>query len=365
MALIARYGIWYLRKKIGGKRRRISTGFPVGTKQSKESAKRRAAEIETEIRSGVHGWTKETPTVKTYWLKTYRPTYTEQKAAPQRDDQVMAHALPIFGDTPLHQVKKSDCERYLAVRRKSLRANPQHTHPKKISEGTVQRERSFLHAFFQQAVDDEIIDRNPWKKIERKPYSVRHRILTEANQGKLLRALSPRFQRFVQFLLGTGVRLDEARGIDHMKDLHLDERWIKVTGKFGKTREVPLPAELVPMLRSQLEADGTLWTQNPQRLREVLQTAAVKAKVPHLSPHDLRHTFGHRWLSGGGDIYTLSRILGHESVKVTETHYAYLLTEDLRAAADRVNLGLGLPRAAGTVVRMARGATGGHPKAGF
>lgn len=87
--LKARNGIWYYVKKIKGKRRRISTGFPVATKASKESAKRRATEIELEIRSNAHGWSKEVPTVKDYWTKNYRPTYTVKKSAPERDDQVM------------------------------------------------------------------------------------------------------------------------------------------------------------------------------------------------------------------------------------------------------------------------------------
>ncbi|HUP39337.1 MAG TPA: site-specific integrase [Vicinamibacterales bacterium] len=195
------------------------------------------------------------------------------------------------------------------------------------------------------------------------------------NQGELLRRLSTRFQRFVLFLLGTGVRLQECRGIDPAKDLHLKERWVRVTGKFGKTREVPLPSELVPVIEEQLKADGALWKQNPQRLREVLadgcrERTAIQARVsrrgnvvaaatgrtplPHLSPHDLRHTYGHRWLVGGGDIFTLSRILGHESVAVTEKHYAYLLTENLRGAMDRVDLGLGLQTTKGKVVAMRR-----------
>jgi integrase len=48
-------------------------------------------------------------------------------------------------------------------------------------------------------------------------------------------------------------------------------------------------------------------------------------------------------LKAGGDIYTLSKILGHASVAVTEKHYAHLLREDLRSKADAIDLGLGLP----------------------
>ena len=70
-------------------------------------------------------------------------------------------------------------------------------------------------------------------------------------------------------------------------------------------------------------------TQNQQRLREVLAGGAVHARVTHLTPHTLRHTFGTRWLQAGGDIYKLSRILGHSSVAVTEAHYAHLLKDGL------------------------------------
>jgi len=60
-------------------------------------------------------------------------------------------------------------------------------------------------------------------------------------------------------------------------------------------------------LVEQLEEDGKLWRQNPQRLREVLADGSARAKVPHVTPHVLRHTFGTRWLQAGGDIYKLSK----------------------------------------------------------
>jgi site-specific recombinase XerD len=52
----------------------------------------------------------------------------------------------------------------------------------------------------------------------------------------------------------------------------------------------------------------------------------------------LRHTFGTRWLQAGGDLYKLSKILGHSSVAVTEAHCAHLLKEDLVAASQQVKI---------------------------
>ena len=51
---------------------------------------------------------------------------------------------------------------------------------------------------------------------------------------------------------------------------------------------------------------------------------------PDIHPHMLRNNFAKRFLMSGGDIYTLSKILGHSSVQVTEQCYLDLKTEDLR-----------------------------------
>jgi integrase len=91
--------------------------------------------------------------------------------------------------------------------------------------------------------------------------------------------------------------------------------------------------------------------QNPQRLREVLAEGSARAKIPPITPHVLRHTIGTRWLQAGGDIYKLSKILGHSSVAVTEAHYAHLLKEDLVAASQQVKIPVA-KRGNGDVVRM-------------
>jgi len=76
--------------------------------------------------------------------------------------------------------------------------------------------------------------------------------------------------------------------------------------------------------------------------------------MPHVSPHTCRHTFGHRWLAAGGDLFKLAKVLGHASVAVTQKHYAYLLKENLRDAVDRLDLGLGLPKPTGKVLEWTR-----------
>jgi integrase len=336
MALKERNGFWHWEKKIKGERFRESTGFPVRGRAERLAAERKAAELELAVRSEKAGWVEaEVPTVQEWWER-YQQTHTLQKRAPERDSQMVRPFLGRFGSWPLDAVKQSDCLMYLNQRRAAFTDHQRRKTPVLLSEGTVQRERSFLQALWNAAIEDGHDMKNPWKGIERKPYEVRDRVLTEEEEGLLMAKLSLRFQRFTKVLLGTGVRLDECRGIDPATDIQWDNRYLRVTGKFGKTRLVPVVDTVLGTLREQLEAEGRLWTQNPQRLREVLQQGSERAGIAHLGPHTMRHTYGWRWLKNGGDIYTLSKILGHATVAVTERHYAHLMKDDLRDAADRV-----------------------------
>ncbi len=347
MALRKRGGIWYFRKTINGQLFRESTGFA-----DKKSAEQRACEIEHDIRAGIHGWKSTIPSFADWWA-VYRTTYTPQKSAKNRDAQIVAHFMPHFGAKRLDEITKSDVVRYLNLRRTQMTGNPGHKKRRLVSESTVRRERGLLQSIFERAIDEGHDIKNPFRGIKRGKDKARTRVLTLDEETLLLGALHPRFQRFVRFALGTGCRLDEIRGIAADRDVDRLRGTVHVIGKFRKERDVPMQPDALAALDEQLEADGKLWTQNPQRLREVLAEGAARVKITSITPHALRHTFGTRWLQAGGDIYKLSKILGHSSVAVTEAHYAHLLKEDLVAASQQVKIPVA-PRGTGNVVRMPR-----------
>lgn len=347
MALVKRGGVWYLRKMINGQVYRESTGFA-----DRKAAERRANEIELDIRAGVHGWKSTIPSFAEWWA-VYRKTYTPLKSAKNRDAQIVAHFLPHFGARPLDEITKSDIVRYLNMRRTQMTGNPGHKNRRLVSESTVRRERGLLQSIFERAIDEGYDIRDPFRGIKRGKDKPRTRVLTLDEETKLLDALHPRFQRFVRLALGTGCRLDEIRGIDPKQDIDWIRGTVHVIGKFRKERDVPMQPDANAALKEQLEEEDKLWKQNPQRLREVLAEGAVRAKIPTITPHALRHTFGTRWLQAGGDIYKLSKILGHSSVAVTEAHYAHLLKEDLVAASQQVRIPVA-PRGEGNVLRMRR-----------
>ena len=55
-----------------------------------------------------------------------------------------------------------------------------------------------------------------------------------------------------------------------------------------------------------------------------------RIQLEGVSPHTLRNNFAKRFLMNGGNIFTLSQILGHSSVTVTEKAYLDLTDDDIR-----------------------------------
>ena len=352
MGLRLRRGIWYYRRKIGGVRKEVCLGYP---EAEKAQAVKAAVKIASRLLDQHHGLApkpedeKTIPTFSAWWDR-YKAVYSAKKSKPGRDESIVGWWLMvpfgniIWGDAPLDQFKQSDCEAALARRREAGTLNPAWKKQRQdISEATVQRERGLIQAMFERAVDDGIIDRNPWKGVEKEQGEARTRLLLPDAEAKLKAVLTPQFQRFVEFVLETGLRLDEVRKITsdditatavHVHGKGRKRRTVCQQCKRlgGKCRNVPLTAKATERIEHQLAAEGHLWDQSPARLREVLQVGCDRAQIGHISPHDLRHEFGRRFIVKGGDIYMLSKILGHSSVAVTQKHYAAVLDSDLHNA---------------------------------
>jgi len=111
--------------------------------------------------------------------------------------------------------------------------------------------------------------------------------------------------------------------------------------KAGKMQHAPLSAVAVAILRTlgpQGDGyvfgwpDGRPWTVG--YLTHEFHKAAVDSGVANVHVHDCRHTFACRLLRGGVDIYTVSKLLRHASVVMSE-RYAHLSQEDLKVAVER------------------------------
>ena len=129
------------------------------------------------------------------------------------------------------------------------------------------------------------------------------------------------------FLLSTGARLSEALNADWA---HIDRRsgvWrIPATNsKSKKVRSIPLNSSAIEVL-DLLGTEGKsehlfINLQTKERLTAVNKVwgrLRIKAGLPHLRLHDLRHQFALFLVNAGHTIYEVQKILGHSDTKVTE-----------------------------------------------
>ena len=66
--------------------------------------------------------------------------------------------------------------------------------------------------------------------------------------------------------------------------------------------------------------------------KEAADAVGINPKV-RVSPHTCRHTFAHQQLKNGLDLYSLSRLLGHESVSITQRYLEAVRDEQVLTSA--------------------------------
>lgn len=147
-----------------------------------------------------------------------------------------------------------------------------------------------------------------------------------------------------QLIFDTGMRLGETLLIEET-DIDFIKRTILLKAentKGKKDRYVFFSQEMLKQLRRWLQYKDRyrqskyVFCTNKGKLLKVnnyetnFKKYGERIGLSEIHPHMLRNNFAKRFLMQGGEIYTLSRILGHSSVKVTEEAYLDLDENDLR-----------------------------------
>jgi integrase/recombinase XerC len=164
-----------------------------------------------------------------------------------------------------------------------------------------------------------------------------------------------------ELLYGAGLRVGELVALD-VRDVDLTRGEVRVMGKGGKERVVPLPAAARAALSAWLEPRrrraGVLGEplfvalrarrgEAPRRLdpRDVRRRLARRALAAGLAdrvhPHRLRHSYATHLLDMGADLRAIQELLGHASLSTTQK-YTAVSAERLVAVYDRAH-----PRARG------------------
>ena len=137
-------------------------------------------------------------------------------------------------------------------------------------------------------------------------------------------------------MLDSGLRVSEVVGIT-LDNVNLSQGSIRVTGKGGKDRIVPIGQFVTSLLQHYIDFErpklngkgrGNLFLSqsgNPvtsNALKLMFSRLAKKSGVTRLHAHLCRHTFAVNYLLNGGDIFTLKEILGHTTLEMVN-HYLH------------------------------------------
>ena len=220
-------------------------------------------------------------------------------------------------------------------------------HP--YSARTVARTLSAVRSFHRFLLREGVVDRDPATGVvqPKLPRALPHPLPLD-DVMRLMEAPDPtsmaglRDRAILELLYGAGLRISELVGLD-VDDIDLEEGFVRVLGKGGKEREVPLGKYSREAIQSYLtrarpgfasatsrgalflnQRGGRITRQSCARL---LATYARASGIErHVSLHTLRHSFATHLLEGGADVRVVQELLGHASVATTKIYT--LVTKD-------------------------------------
>ena len=148
--------------------------------------------------------------------------------------------------------------------------------------------------------------------------------------------LGMRDRAMLELLYASGLRAGELVGA-RLENLDLDQRVIRVTGKGGKTRLIPVGAKAREAIAAYLEKERPQFVGKrtgshvflsrhgkglgTTRLWQIVKHYAARAGLPqNVYPHLLRHSFATHLLGGGADLRIIQELLGHADISTTQIY---------------------------------------------
>jgi integrase/recombinase XerD len=232
------------------------------------------------------------------------------------------------------------------VRREDVTAFVSFLQASGLSPASVERKAAAVKSFHKFLVREGVTDNHPTASmpLPKKPQRLPD-VASIADVGRLLEQPFPegpvglRDRAILETLYGCGMRVSELTGLD-LADVELKEGYIRVFGKGGKERGVPVGGAALAALeeylahgRRFLRSKGRRSRQDPtaffinvrggrltrQTVFEMVRRYGDRVGID-LHPHTLRHSFATHMLQGGADLRSLQEILGHSDIATTQLY---------------------------------------------
>jgi site-specific recombinase XerD len=289
-----------------------------------------------------------------YWICLYTQTHCTARglrpltiAAYQATlRQFEAFVIVRLGDKAPDQVTARDVLEYLEhLRRERLNG-----------DSAINRQITVLKNFYRAivAMGHLLPAGNPlahFPKIKAQPRKLPV-VLSEKEVERLLdqpgtdTILGLRDRAILALFYSTGIRASECAGLKE-EHVDLEDRLVKVRGKGGHERSVPLNERACRALQIYRKARGPRFgheaffescRKKPMgrgAMYERVKRHALACQIPkRVSPHRLRHTFATHLVKADVRLVTIRDLLGHRQITSTQI-YLHVTAEDLRHAADR------------------------------
>lgn len=282
-----------------------------------------------------------------HWLKVYKHGKVKENTYSETYERTVEKILiPYFSITPLQSIKLSDIEKFY---------NIQATH---YAESTLHKMKLCLNGIFETAIENNYCQSNPAKraKYTAKIKSKEKRAYTQKEYDTIISYAKKHLKDLPDGLLiwieaECGLRPEELFGLDY-SDFDLENDTVHIHRAVVSIRNVttigdvknkrsnrvlPISTELSQALKSCPKTglitgsllDSSKWSDR-RYLKWFENLCREHPEIEIYTPHELRHTRGSLLYKATGDIYAVSRFLGHSSVKVTEQIYVHVNVEDLR-----------------------------------
>lgn len=215
---------------------------------------------------------------------------------------------------------------------------------KGISARTISRHISSIRSFHQFLLREKRCNNDPtvhidMPKIEQKLPKILSieeidRLIATPNISK---PQGVRDRAMLELLYATGMRVSECISLN-LEDIHLTMGFVRVFGKGGKERIIPLGSSAIEACtnylntaRFQLEnpklrTEALFINQRGKRLTrqgcwKLMKGYAQKAGIEkELTPHILRHSFATHLIENGADLRAVQEMLGHADIATTQIY---------------------------------------------
>lgn len=288
------------------------------------------------------------------WMETYKkPDVSENTYQISYSIPIHKHIIPYF-----HKVYLTDIK---PINIKSFYTKKQH-----LSKSMLSKIQICLNGIFESAIDNELCAKNPCRGISYKSLATKYekKVYTD-NEILIVEKLAKDVMPEVIILLETGLRRGELLGLT-WDDVDLKAKTITVNRsiryqkgcphgvecppKKESYRTNPLSQQAVQTFKSLKKSSKYIFAKEDgmpylphnwsNKLKEFMHT--LPPEIPHLTAHELRHTYGTYLRRHGVDIYTIQKIMGHKDIQMTTEIYVHNEIDTLKTALKVIDGGKSL-----------------------